>query len=242
MRVPIPLAFAAAVVLATTAVLVFKFVPPGTVVAPPYVYPSTSFQVAEDSWAVYYVSAHYIEARAGAPAFWGIAEFVNTPVLVFNDTIPPGTTILIFYYSVLADRVHSLYFINDTNGVSYYHHAPMYTCDWYVYAGAPEHMPAKVYRRGNLVVIVPDFESVAKDWIAQPTTSGISWYGKDGREKARCSYLRTYNGTLGYSLFFNGTSRTFKLPNGRYVSMTARPFLIGTVRPTATTTVTITVS
>jgi len=242
MRVPIPLAFAAAVVLATTAVLILKVVPAGTLYGPPYVYPSTSFQVAKDSWAVYYVSAHYIEARAGATAFWGIAEFVNTPVLVINGTIPPGTTLEIIYYSPLTGSYYRNYIVNSSTGVTYYRDPPMYTCSWYPLNGAPSNMPATVYRHGDLVVVIPDFANVAKDWIAQPSTGGIEWYGKDGLKKASCGYRRTYDDTLGYSLSFDGYTATYVLPGGTNIRITARPFLIGTVRPTATTTVTITAS
>jgi len=242
MRVPIPLALAAALVIATTAVLILNVLPAGTLYGPPYVYPSTSFQVAKNNWAVYYVSAHYIEARAGATAFWGIAEFVNTPVLVINGTIPPGTTLTLYYYSPLAQSWYTFYLVNDTNGVTYYRDPPGYTCSWYPLNGAPSNMPAIVYRHGDLVVVIPDMANVAKDWIALPSTGGIEWYGADGFKRASCGYVKTYDGTLGYSLSFDGYTATYVLPGGTNIRITARPFLIGTVRPTATTTVTISAS
>jgi len=237
-RVPV-LVLIAALVIATTATILIHVLPISQLAAPPLVNPSTTFTVAEGTYAVFYYSATSVSVSSNVTADFGLLSTSYTPVVALSAPLPPNIMIRITYTDPVAKYTVDVFLYNDTaTGKTYYK---------YVYWPSPNafpwyvgDFPAVVVRQANKIVLYPDVWSMG--WIVKADDNGITFYDQNGYVVASAGYMVKYHSTTGYSQSFENTPYTYILPDGSTIAIAVRPFIIAAVKPTADAQVTISAS
>jgi len=244
-RLPV-MALIAALVIATTAVILIRVVPIN-VFAPPIVSPSYSITVPAGSPASYIYSASASSVSSNVSVDFRLASLLGAPYVAISGPLPQDTKIVIQYRDPVTGSSYTFTLINrSTTGKTYYvlntypSGCSNYGSIGYIdsLVGYPYATAVVVRTAAGSYILYPNLTEVG---YISVDTNGITVYKYDGTVWVKCNWHKTYLGTTGYTLSTDNTVYNFVFGE-KSLSIAVRPIIIGAVWANSDAHITISLS
>jgi len=242
-RLPV-MALIAALVIATSTVMLIRVLPATQFAAPPFLSPGGTFTVTQGTYVVYFYSVNAISVSSNVTADFAFHE-EPFPVVVISAPLPPGLRLSISYTGPITGYPYGISVYNDTSiGTIVIEGLSGWQCDTslfhYDYGAGSGRIPTTVIKYGDLYVAIPRWPP--PNWVYTADDKGVYFYDQNGNYIGKCWWAKTLKSTTGYSQSFVVTARTYIFPNGTSVVIAVRPYIMAGVKPSADAQVTITAS